>query len=525
MVDVAVTILQVVVEIRDVTDGIQENDEQARRLSERVKGIQPAVLAVKNGRKRLSSESLRQVLETVENIRNFLDEYARMTKLTRVWKRKSNAAKFKEFRTDLSDGRQALQLDVVVDTWAKEDASDRLEDIAHLKYAIKREQRNSSIENRAEFTRAVKELEKDERSELKALSAWVEIDFDKELDLDGSLRLGSGGFGELCDFGLSKIKAESSSRSARGSVGTSQWMSPEEMDGNAATIRTDVYSFGVVCFEVATRMEPLRVPSAPGAATDRAFLQNATAMATPTKEPIAAAAPAPAPPTQDAGTDRSFVQKAIDTVAPLLLAGFDRTQATTAPSPPSPVRDATTDRAALLTLYLVTHGPWKESNFFGLVKKGGWKNRKGWATSRPTSGWWGIGTSSVGRITRLSLSRNNLRGPIPKEIGALTAVEHLDVSYNELSGPLPKEIGALTALKNLSLFHNQLSGPIPKEIGALTALQRLSLSYNELTGPIPKELQGLKSLKYMECHSNGLSERNKAEIKRMLRSVSYNVHL
>lgn len=46
---------------------------------------------------------------------------------------------------------------------------------------------------------------------------------------------------KLCDFGLSKIKAESSSRSAKGSVGTSQWMSPEEMDGSAATELTDVY--------------------------------------------------------------------------------------------------------------------------------------------------------------------------------------------------------------------------------------------------------------------------------------------
>lgn len=155
MVDVALTILQVLVEIHDVAEGIQENDTQARRLSERVKAIQPPVLAVKNGQKRLSSESLRQVLETVRKIRNFLDEYARTTKLTRVWKRKSNAGKFKDFSDDLADGRQALQLDVVVDTWAKEDASDRLGEIEHLKDAMKRKERNST-DNRAEFTRAVK---------------------------------------------------------------------------------------------------------------------------------------------------------------------------------------------------------------------------------------------------------------------------------------------------------------------------------------------------------------------------------
>ena len=204
-------------------------------------------------------------------------------------------------------------------------------------------------------------LRKDERSELKA---WVEVDFDKDLDFEGSTRLGSGGFGEvrtarwngsdvavkhllvhtlhddtvralrkeirvhsslhfdhvvqlyaastvpphlclvielasggslweylhstreplpharqaaflydiargmlflhtkgilhrdlkssnvlvfdngrlkLCDFGLSKVKTEVSSRSKRGPVGTAQWMSPEEMDESPANELTDVY--------------------------------------------------------------------------------------------------------------------------------------------------------------------------------------------------------------------------------------------------------------------------------------------
>ncbi|CAM9918327.1 unnamed protein product, partial [Scytosiphon promiscuus] len=61
---------------------------------------------------------------------------------------------------------------------------------------------------------------------------------------------------KLCDFGLSKVKTESSSASSGRAVGTPQWMSPEEMDGGKASELTDVYSFGIVCFEVATRMEP-----------------------------------------------------------------------------------------------------------------------------------------------------------------------------------------------------------------------------------------------------------------------------
>ena len=46
---------------------------------------------------------------------------------------------------------------------------------------------------------------------------------------------------KLCDFGLSKIKTGSSSRSKRGAAGTAQWMSPEEMDESPANEQTDVY--------------------------------------------------------------------------------------------------------------------------------------------------------------------------------------------------------------------------------------------------------------------------------------------
>lgn len=155
MADVAITILQVLVDIRDVAESIQDNDEQAHRLSERVKAIQPAVLSVKNGKINASSESLHQLLETMENVKNFLGDFKRTTRLQRVWRRRSNADKFMAFSTELSEGRQALQLDVLVDVWAKQDASDRLEDIENLKDAMRRKERNST-DNRAEFTSAVK---------------------------------------------------------------------------------------------------------------------------------------------------------------------------------------------------------------------------------------------------------------------------------------------------------------------------------------------------------------------------------
>ena len=40
----------------------------------------------------------------------------------------------------------------------------------------------------------------------------------------------------------------------------------------------------------------------------------------------------------------------------------------------------------------------------------------------------------------LDLSSNNLQGPIPEEIGALTSLVELFLSENELSGTIPNEM-------------------------------------------------------------------------------------
>mmetsp|Transcript_31291 Transcript_31291/g.101576 ORF Transcript_31291/g.101576 Transcript_31291/m.101576 type:complete len:135 (-) Transcript_31291:460-864(-) len=50
--------------------------------------------------------------------------------------------------------------------------------------------------------------------------------------------------------------------------------------------------------------------------------------------------------------------------------------------------------------------------------------------------------------TKLDLWNNGITGPIPTEIGLLTALKKLDLGYNMFS-TIPTEIGMLTALKYL----------------------------------------------------------------------------
>lgn len=51
MADVVVLILQVMDEIHDIAKGIKESDRQASRLSERMEAVEPAVFAIKRGRR------------------------------------------------------------------------------------------------------------------------------------------------------------------------------------------------------------------------------------------------------------------------------------------------------------------------------------------------------------------------------------------------------------------------------------------------------------------------------------------
>jgi sterile alpha motif and leucine zipper containing kinase AZK len=63
---------------------------------------------------------------------------------------------------------------------------------------------------------------------------------------------------KLCDFGLAKIKLESSSTASHQKVGTTRWMAPEIMEEQPYTTNADIYSYGVTLWEIASRQIPFR---------------------------------------------------------------------------------------------------------------------------------------------------------------------------------------------------------------------------------------------------------------------------
>ena len=150
------------------------------------------------------------------------------------------------------------------------------------------------------------------------------------------------------------------------------------------------------------------------------------------------------------------------------------------------------DRAALVVLYNQTGGP-------------EWKNEeKKWLIDNPRSpigSWHGVTTNSDGRVTRLDLQSNGLRGQIPSELGNLENLTHLNLSHNDLGGGT-ENIDNLTWLVELSnlthldLSHNRRGGNFGSYRNALG-----------IKGQFPLALASNEKLTHINI-SNNLFENN-----------------
>ena len=111
-----------------------------------------------------------------------------------------------------------------------------------------------------------------------------------------------------------------------------------------------------------------------------------------------------------------------------------------------------------------------------------WTSSEGWLEGLDLSGWHGVETDSVGRVSGLDLSGNGLSGELPKELGDLASLTTLNVANNGLAGRLPKELGDLANLATLNLANNYFSGPLPLTLSN-TSLQDLRYEYTRLCVP------------------------------------------
>lgn len=113
-------------------------------------------------------------------------------------------------------------------------------------------------------------------------------------------------------------------------------------------------------------------------------------------------------------------------------------------------------------------------------------------------------TVSLGHITTLDLSNNNLESIPESMIARLLHVVVLDVRSNQLKS-LPNSIGCLSRLKVLNVSGNLLES-LPATIEECRALEELNANFNQLT-KLPDTLGfELHSLRKLSVNSNKLSQ-------------------
>lgn len=104
-------------------------------------------------------------------------------------------------------------------------------------------------------------------------------------------------------------------------------------------------------------------------------------------------------------------------------------------------------------------------------------------------------------LVHLDLFSNEIRGKIPKALGAMINLESLDLSWNHFEGEIPRALANLGRLESLDLSSNSLVGEVP-DMKNLSFITRLVLSRNKLNGSWIENIQLLSDLEYLDISSN-----------------------
>ena len=126
------------------------------------------------------------------------------------------------------------------------------------------------------------------------------------------------------------------------------------------------------------------------------------------------------------------------------------------------------------------------------ARGGGWTDATNWLTDEPLSEWAGVETDDSGRVVKLSLRDNKLRGPLHSSIGLLDRLVTLDLSRNWISGPILAEVGDLPLLRDLTLSVNGFVGGLPSSLGTLDSLRTVNVAATSLSGLVPASFEDLE---------------------------------
>ncbi|KAK8668907.1 hypothetical protein V6N13_106353 [Hibiscus sabdariffa] len=106
--------------------------------------------------------------------------------------------------------------------------------------------------------------------------------------------------------------------------------------------------------------------------------------------------------------------------------------------------------------------------------------------------------SSLPKLRRLYLDRNQFSGTFPYVLSKSMEFEIVDIQDNDLSGELSSYLPVLPKLKYLLLGGNQFKGQIPRQLCQMRDLHILDLSRNSLSGEIPDCVDNVTSWTWVD---------------------------
>jgi len=84
-----------------------------------------------------------------------------------------------------------------------------------------------------------------------------------------------------------------------------------------------------------------------------------------------------------------------------------------------------------------------------------------WCSSLSIDQWKGVKVNATtGRVNKIILSYNNLRGELPVSIQAFESLIELDLRGNRIKGVISEQVCNLSLLQGLYLYDNDMEGKI-----------------------------------------------------------------
>ena len=161
----------------------------------------------------------------------------------------------------------------------------------------------------------------------------------------------------------------------------------------------------------------------------------------------------------------------------------------------------TIERYVLVLFYFATQG-----DEWGSCSTGDLSCSKRWLSDEHHCNWDGVSCNKAKYVTKIVMKNNGLKGPLPSEVSALSALARLSLDHNQINGTISSSIGNLDQLQILELDDNLMTGTLPQSLYLMSALKAIDLNDNRFVGGISSDIANLTELMVLQLENNNFTD-------------------